>query len=125
MAEDEYAERWKQRKLQEMKKLLSEKAEEGKGEEMKLDWRKTLSSVLTGRGPEVFKAAEKQHPKAALSVGMELARLIHEGRVAGPITGETLYQLFRSLGIRVRLDTEIVYLEHGEKKTIGEKMRGE
>ena len=52
-----------------------------------------------------------------------LVKLIIEGKIRNKISGEELYGLFRRLGIRVRLKTRIKILEHGELKSLEDKIR--
>ncbi len=79
--------------------------------------------LLKGRALEVLKTAEAQYPTAIARIEAELARLIRGGKLRGPISGEALYTLFRRLGLRVRLETTIVYLEKGQEKTFTEKLK--
>lgn len=106
-----------------MLKLLSKmagvKAEEG---EKMYDSRKVLGEALRGRAWEVLEAAERQFPEAARRVREALAQLVSEGKLKGPITGEQLLHLLRSLGLNVRLQTEIRVLEDGRLKSLGEKL---
>ncbi|RLF15790.1 MAG: double-stranded DNA-binding protein [Thermoprotei archaeon] len=119
MSSDEELELLKMRKLLELrKKLLAEQAP--KKEE---DPREVVVKNLVGRGLEVLEAAEAQYPEITKAVVKELARLIKEGRVEGPITGEELLNVFYNLGIRVRLPTRIYYEKHGERKGIGELIK--
>ena len=74
---------------------------------------KVLGEALKGRAWEVLEVAERQFPEAARQVKEALARLVSEGKFKGPITGEQLLHLFRSLGLNVRLQTEIKVLEDG------------
>jgi len=119
LSSDEELELLKMRKLLELrKKLLAEQAP--KKEE---DPREVVVKNLVGRGLEVLEAAEAQYPEITKAVVKELARLIKEGRVEGPITGEELLNVFYNLGIRVRLPTRIYYEKHGERKGIGELIK--
>ena len=53
----------------------------------------------------------------------ELVSLINTGKLKNKITGEQLYSLFRSLGLRIRLNTKIRIFEKGKLKTIADKLR--
>jgi DNA-binding TFAR19-related protein (PDSD5 family) len=86
--------------------------------------REVILPFLQGRSLEVLRTAEAQFPTATAKIEDELARLIREGRIREPISGEALYTLFRRLGLRVRLKTKIVYLEKGKEKSLYEKIKG-
>lgn len=122
MPEDEELELLKMRKLKEMwvklaprKGAVEERKEEGP--------REILVKNLVGRGLEVLEAAEAQFPEEAKVVVNELAKLIKEGKVAGPITGEELYYVFINLGLRVKMSTKIYYEERGERKGLSDFLR--
>lgn len=102
-------------------RLLAKGAEERRETE---DPKKVLSKVLVDRAWEVLEAAEQQYPKVTRSLEAGLARLVSAGKLKGPITGGQLLWFFRRLGMSVRLERRIRVLEHGELKTIGEKLRG-
>lgn len=124
MSEEEELELLKRRKLQEIQRRLAtrqEAIEKPKGEDREV----ALRGALVGRAWEVLMAARRQYPRAAERVEAALARAISEGRIKGPITGEQLLWLFRYLGLNVRLETRIRIYEHGELKSIAEKLKGE
>jgi len=87
--------------------------------------RETILPLLKGRALEVLRTAEAQYPQATTQIEDELARLIKEEKIKGPISGEALYTLFRRIGLRVRLKTKIVYIEDGKEKSLSEKLKGE
>ena len=49
--------------------------------------------------------------------------MISEGKIRETINGEELYSFFRQLGLRVNLKTHIQFIEHGELKSLEEKMK--
>lgn len=122
MSEDIEIELLKHRAL---RKMMSQQAakERAQPSAEAEDPRSVVASRLVGRGLEVLEAAEEQYPQVAAAVVRELARLIKQGKVEGPITGEELYALFLSLGLRVRLPTRIYYEKRGERKGLGELIR--
>ena len=121
LSEDKAVERWKRRRLLEAKKQwLAKKTQQAKKTE---DSKKVLSRVLVGRAWEVLNAAERQYPKATHQVEDDLAHLVSTGKLKGPIDGEQLLWLFRRLGINVKLEIRIRILEHGELKTIEDKLK--
>lgn len=121
MPEDKELERWKHRKLFEMRKRWLAK-EAGK-EKQREGPKRVLSRVLIGRGLEVLNAAERQYPKALPQIKKALAQLISTGKLKGPVNGEQLLWFFKRLGLNIRLETRIRILEHGELKTIEEKLK--
>jgi DNA-binding TFAR19-related protein (PDSD5 family) len=101
---------------QEKKKLTDEK---------QLRPREILKTILVGRAWEVLNAAAAQFPEPTRLLEAELARLVREGKLKGPITAEQLMGLFRRLGLDVRLETKIQVLESGELKSLAAKFKGE
>lgn len=136
MADDVEIDLLKRRKLLEMRRrLLLERAEARKEEEAqakpgpaeekaKLEPKAALKKHFVGRASEVWDAAEAQYPAVTAQIAGTLVSLLEAGRLAGPISGEQLYALFRRLGLRVRLATKIRIYESGELKTIADKMKG-
>jgi DNA-binding TFAR19-related protein (PDSD5 family) len=126
MSEDNNLELLKRRKRLEMqKRLLLKKTFELKKEEPEKpeDPQKMLATAFVGRGWEVWKAAEQQYPLVIQKIMPELVSLIKNGKLKDKITGEQLYWLFNSLGLRIRLNTKIRILEKGKLKTIADKLR--
>lgn len=108
-----------------LRKMIVQQAakERGQATAEAEDPRSLVTSRLVGRGLEVLEAAEEQYPQVAAAVVRELAKLIKQGKVQGAITGEELYSIFLSLGLRVRLPTRIYYEKHGERRGLGELIR--
>ncbi|MEM0384519.1 MAG: DNA-binding protein [Candidatus Caldarchaeum sp.] len=79
-----------------------------------------LKTHLGPRGDEVLQAALEQYPNEAMAVVEKLAELVKSGRLQEKIDGGDLYSLFRSLGIRVKVDTKIMYVKRGEAKDLKE-----
>jgi len=121
LPEDKELERWKHRKLLEMRKRWLAK-EAGKEKETE-NPKKVLSRVLIGRGLEVLNAAERQYPEAIPQIKKALAQLISTGKLKGPVDGAQLLWFFKRLGLKIRLETRIRILKHGELKTIEEKLK--
>jgi len=121
--EDRELELLKRRRMLElMKRLQKEKVKKEKKAE---DPKNVLRKILKGRAWDVLRAAENQYPEATRRVEEGLARLVLEGKLKGPVFGGQLLQLFRSLGMNVKLETRIRILEHGKLKTLEEKLKGE
>ena len=117
----EELERLRRRRMVELMRRMQ--AKEAKGGREEKDPRRVLCLVLVGRAWEVLDAAEQQYPKITRRLEAGLAHLVSTGRLKGPITGGQLLWFFRRLRMNVRLETRIRVLEHGELKTIGERLR--
>jgi len=126
MSEDSELERLKLRRMQEMQRRLREQEQtKAKAPDQKQPRpRDVLKTILVGRAWEVLDAAAAQFPEPTRALEAELARLVREGRLKGPVTAEQLMWLFRSLGLDVRLETKIQVLESGEMKSLADKFRG-
>jgi DNA-binding TFAR19-related protein (PDSD5 family) len=126
MPEDSELDRLKLRRMQEMQRRLREQEEtKAKAPDQKQPRpRDVLKTILVGRAWEVLNAAAAQFPEPTRALERELARLVREGKLKGPVTAEQLMWLFRSLGLDVRLETKIQVLESGELKSLADKFRG-
>ncbi len=126
MSDDELA-LWKQKRLLEMQKKLLDKeiAREPQPQQQKkmISPKEKLRALFSGRADEIYQAALSQFPQVTPKLTEALARMIDKGELTGPISGEELFSFFRSLGMRVRLETKISYIEGGKTKSIAEKMR--
>ncbi len=120
---DDFLSSWRKQRLARLKKQLSDESPREESEVKVLGDRDTILPLLKGRALEILETAETQYPAATARIEAELARLVREGELGGPISGEALYSLFRRLGLRVRLETKIVYLEKGQEKTFSEKLK--
>jgi DNA-binding TFAR19-related protein (PDSD5 family) len=87
--------------------------------------REVVKARLVDRGLEVLEAAERQYPRETAIVVRELAKLIEQGVLKGPIRGGELLGLFRRLGLQVRLETGIRVERHGKLIPFGKKLLGE
>jgi len=108
----------KQRKLRDIQKRWA--ARQKKPE--KTDADEVLNKVFQGRAWEVFNAANQQFPPVMSQIKGALVKLASSGRLT-EVTGEQLYLLLRTLGLRVRLNTTIRYTEHGKLKSLAEKIK--
>jgi DNA-binding TFAR19-related protein (PDSD5 family) len=127
--EDKELELLKAKRLLEMQKNISQKQRlEGK----KADEPKTPSvsprdivvKQLGYRGLEVLENAEAQFPEETRIVIAKLAELIQSGEVTETIDGGKLLTLFRSLGIRVRVQTTIKVEQEGKLVSWSDKLKG-
>ena len=85
----------------------------------------SLDKVFVGRAWEVWKAAESQYPEVVRRLEKVLTDLVEKSDLKGPVDGEQLFSFFQRLGLSVRLETKIRYIEGGQLKTIEEKLRGD
>ncbi|HEV2119863.1 MAG TPA: DNA-binding protein [Candidatus Bathyarchaeia archaeon] len=82
-----------------------------------------VRKILAGRGPEVMETARRYYPAEIERLEARIAALITEGRLRGPISAEELYAFLRRLGLVFSMDVKIRIKEHGELKSIEEKLR--
>jgi DNA-binding TFAR19-related protein (PDSD5 family) len=82
-----------------------------------------LKNIFVGRAWEVWNNAKHQYPSIIGEIRQMILILHNEKRITKPITGEQLMGLFRRIGLNVRLKTSIKIFEHGELKTIADKVK--
>ena len=120
---------WKQKRLLEMQRKLLDReiAREAPPpqEKKQPSSEEKLRDLFSGRADEIYKIALSQFPQATQKLTDALAKMIDKGELTGPISGEELFSFFRMIGMRIRLETKISYVEHGKIKSIAEKMRQE
>jgi DNA-binding TFAR19-related protein (PDSD5 family) len=119
---DAELDRLRQRKLLQMQKRFQTKKSEVKAIKRE-ESSALLNKVFVGRAWEVFEAAKLQYPEEMKRIEEVLVQLISEGKIKEKISGEELYSFFQQLGLRVGLRTHIQFMEHGNLKSLGEKMR--
>lgn len=108
----------RQKKLRELKqKLACEQEKTGK-----TDVNEVLNGIFKDRAWEVFNTASHQFPNVIVRVKKGLVKLALSGKLR-EVTGEQLYLFLRNLGLRVRLNTKIRFVDHGELKSLSVKMR--
>lgn len=120
--EDEL-ERLKRRKLLEMQRRLLKQRQEPEEPPEEPTSREVLDRYFYGRAWEVYNAARLQFPTVMPQVEKALVEAMSAGRVRQRIDGEGLYHFLRQIGLPVRLRTTIRYKEHGELKTLEQKIR--
>lgn len=119
MPEDKELELLTAKKLLEIKRrLTAPKASEKTDREVVVD-------RLVNRGVEVLEAAERMYPQQTAVLVKKIAGLIRRGAVKDVISGGELLQVFRSLGLRVRIETYIAVEKHGKLVPLAEKLRAE
>ncbi len=127
--EDKELELLKAKRLLEMQKNISQRQrhEELKPTEPKpspVSPRDVVVKQLGYRGLEVLENAEAQFPKETQLVIAKLAELIQSGEVTEIIDGGKLLALFRSIGVRVRVQTTIHVEEDGKIVSWSDKLKG-
>ncbi len=127
--EDKELELLKAKRLLEMQKNISQrqKHEEIKAtesESSQVSPRDIVVKQLGYRGLEVLENAESQFPKETQLVVAKLAELIQSGEVTEIIDGGKLLTLFRSIGVRVRVQTTIHVEEDGKIVSWSDKLKG-
>lgn len=127
--EDRELELLKKKRLLEMEKNISQRKqfEQPKTEQKKSELlpRDLLVKQLGYRGLEVLQNAEAQFPNETKYVVEKLAELIRAGEITETIDGGKLLALFRSLGIRVRVQTTISVEQDGKMVSWSDKLKGE
>jgi len=124
--EDKELELLKAKRLREMQKNLSQKqrSEEPKEIPVKTPPREIVVKQLGYRGLEVLENAEAQFPEETRLVIAKLAELFQSGEITEIIDGGKLLTLFRSLGIRVRVQTTINVEQDGKLVSWSDKIKG-
>jgi DNA-binding TFAR19-related protein (PDSD5 family) len=82
-----------------------------------------VSGFLYNRGDEVLRLAYEQFPVQTEAIVMKIAQLINSGELTERISGGELLSLFRSTGLRVRVDTTIKVEDDGKFIPLSEKFR--
>lgn len=114
----------KRRRLLELQRRLLKPKPELKEETTKKPGPKeVINRQFTGRAWEVYNAAWAQFPSAMATIEKALAEAMISGKIKGNIDGESLYRFLRKVGLPVRLRTTIKFKEHGELKTLEQKIR--
>jgi DNA-binding TFAR19-related protein (PDSD5 family) len=117
----------KARKMKQMKEkaALSEKIKEDeiKTNMTKIDDKEILLKYLYDRGDEVLRLADSQFPVQTGIVVKRIVELIKSGEIDSLISGGELLAIFRSVGLRIRVDTNIRIEDHGKYISFGEKLK--
>ena len=115
----------KARKMKQLKEkaALSEKIKESKADVKKVDDKELLLKYLYDRGDEVLELAESQYPVQAKLVVNRIVELIKSGDIDSLISGGELLAIFRSVGLRIRVDTSIRIQEHGKLISMEDKLK--
>ncbi len=127
---DDELERIKQKRLAEMKrKMLLKQIKDQRESEPEPETpreatnQEVLDAMFGNRAWEVYSAAAYQYPQVIGQVEQILVEGIKEGKIADIIDGSALMGFFRQVGLPVRLNTKIRISDHGELKTLEQKMK--
>ncbi len=126
MSEDPELEKLKAKRLAEMQRNISSQKqtaplEESEEKETKSP-REVVVNYLGFRGVEVLENAETQFPKDTKSIVEQLAKLIQSGELDEKMDGGQLLAVFRSIGLRVRMNTTINIEQDGKFVSLSEKL---
>ena len=118
-------ERLKAKRLAEMQKNISTIKETTVQKEEKKETKNPRDIVLSSlgfRGQEVLEAAEFQFPNETRTIIGQLAELIKSGELNEKINGGQLLELFRTVGLRVRINTKINVEQDGKFVSLSDKL---
>ncbi|MEO9321276.1 MAG: DNA-binding protein [Nitrososphaera sp.] len=115
-------ERIKARKLREMRKLAAAPKPTEAPKPTKSP-RDIVLSFLYDRGEEVLNRAYAQFPAQTEAIVTKIAELIRSGELQNKISGGELLSLFRSIGLRVHIDTSIKVEDHGKFVSFSDKLK--
>ena len=117
----------KARKMKQLKEkaALIEKIKEveTKTNVTKTNDKEIVLKYLYDRGDEVLQLAESQFPIQTEIMVKRIADLIKSREIDSLISGGELLAIFRSVGLRIRVDTNIRIEEHGKFISFGEKLK--
>ena len=114
----------KMKQLKEKAAMIEKiKEDETKTNMSKIDDREILLKYLYDRGDEVLQLAELQYPVQARVIVKRIVDLIKSGEIDSLISGGELLAIFRSVGLRIRVDTNIRIEDHGKFISLGEKLK--
>ncbi len=87
--------------------------------------REILSRYLYDRADEVLDLAYSQYPVQTEAIVTRIARLILAGEITSRISGGELLMLFRSVGLKIRVNTTIKVEDNGKFVSFSEKLRNQ
>lgn len=101
----------------ELQNRLNKQKSEGNDAE-----RNFLLRYMYDRGDEVLKLAEEQYPFQTRMIIKRLNELIRFGEISR-ISGGDMLSVYRSLGLKIRVNTNISISDHGETMSFSEKLK--
>ena len=85
--------------------------------------REIISTYLYDIGEEVLKLAESQYPYQTKAILARIIELIKAGEISQRISGGELLALFRSIGLKIRVNTSIKIEDHGKLVSLSDKLK--
>jgi DNA-binding TFAR19-related protein (PDSD5 family) len=82
-----------------------------------------LSGYLYDRGDKVLELAYTQYPVQTEAIVARIAQLILAGEITSRISGGELLELFRSVGLNIRVNTTIKVEDKGKFISFSEKLK--
>jgi hypothetical protein len=116
---EQFASKEKEKKIMEQNELIQKKSTTVEGGVSERDF---LISYLYDRGNEVLDIAEQQFPFQTKIIIKRLNELIRYGEIT-KISGGDLLSVFRSLGLNIRINTNISISDHGKTISFSEKLK--
>jgi DNA-binding TFAR19-related protein (PDSD5 family) len=87
--------------------------------------REILSPYLYDRADEVLDLAYGQYPVQTEAIVTRIARLILDGEITNRISGGELLMLFRSVGLKIRVNTTIKVQDNGKFVSFSDKLKNQ
>ena len=87
--------------------------------------REILSPYLYDRADEVLDLAYGQYPVQTEAIVTRIARLISDGEITNRISGGELLMLFRSVGLKIRVNTTIKVQDNGKFVSFSDKLKNQ
>jgi len=127
LSDDDFElERLKAKRLAEMQKNISTiRTPQQEQKKETANPRDIVLKSLGFRGDEVLEAAESQFPNETKTIIGQLAQLITSGELNEKIDGGQLLELFRTVGLRIRLNTKINVEQDGKFVSLSDKLSSE
>ncbi|MBM3292797.1 hypothetical protein FJY84_09005 [Candidatus Bathyarchaeota archaeon] len=126
MSSDNELERLKRKKLQELQRRMFQTQPQQTPTTIKEPTNtEILNKYFIDRAWEVWNSAREQYPTVIPQVEQALIKTIKEGKIIAKIDGASLINFLREIGVNVRLNTQIRFAEHGELKTLQQKLKSE
>lgn len=119
--QEQLASKEKEKEKDKINLELQNKANKNKPEGIDSE-RNFLLRYLYDRGDEVLKLAEQQFPLQTKIIIKRLNELIRFGEIS-KISGGDLLAVYRSLGLNIRVDTQISISDHGKTISFSDKLK--
>ena len=87
--------------------------------------REILSPYLYDRADEVLDLAYGQYPVQTEAIVTRIARIILDGEITNRISGGELLMLFRSVGLKIRVNTTIKVQDNGKFVSFSDKLKNQ